>query len=109
MLVAPDGMYLIDWDTALPSLPERDIWMLETGDGTVAEHYHQVTGTAVDPANLELFRLLWDLVEIAEYTRVFRSVHADDANTVQSWKDFQRYIRLEASWPHLLADRDVGR
>jgi hypothetical protein len=40
---------LIDWDTALIGPPERDLWSLEPGDGTILREYEQATGVAADP------------------------------------------------------------
>ena len=51
----------IDWDTALMAPPERDLWMLETGDGDATDAYTAATGTAIIPAMLDLFRIRWDL------------------------------------------------
>jgi spectinomycin phosphotransferase/16S rRNA (guanine(1405)-N(7))-methyltransferase len=43
------GWLLIDWDTTLLALPERDLWLLDPGDGSVTSAYQQATGRDVQP------------------------------------------------------------
>ena len=57
------GPVLIDWDTTMIAPPERDLWMLESGDGKVVDTYTKVTGTEVLPPMLDLYRLRWDLTK----------------------------------------------
>jgi len=92
VLVTPSGMRLIDWDTALIAPPERDLWMLDPGDGTVTAAYTSATGAPVLPSILELYRLRWDLAEIATYTKQFRASHGDDADVAESWKNLQLFL-----------------
>src|SRR5262249_21719946 len=35
---------LIDWDTALAAPPERDLWSLDPGDGSILDSYADATG-----------------------------------------------------------------
>jgi hypothetical protein len=92
VLVTPTGMRLIDWDTTLIAPPERDLWMLDPGDGSVVASYVGATGTPVLPSMLELYRLRWDLAEIATYIARFREPHGDDADTAECWKNLQLFL-----------------
>lgn len=80
-----DGWLLIDWDTALLAPPERDLWDLDPGDGTVHAAYTKVTGTALRPALLELYRLRWDLTDIAVGLARFSEPHGDTADDRETW------------------------
>jgi spectinomycin phosphotransferase len=91
-MLTSTGPMLIDWDTTMIAPPERDLWMLEPGDGTVVNTYAKVTGTPVLSSMLDLYRLRWDLTEVALYTALFRHPHADDANTRESWEDLSSYL-----------------
>lgn len=64
-MLAPDGWRLIDWDTVLIAPPERDLWMLDPGDGSVLAAYAKTTGVRPQPAMLELFSLRWDVADLA--------------------------------------------
>jgi spectinomycin phosphotransferase/16S rRNA (guanine(1405)-N(7))-methyltransferase len=92
VMVTATGRMLIDWDTTMIAPPERDLWTLESSDGTVAETYTKVTGTPVLSSMLDLYRLRWDLTEVALYTRLFRRPHIDDANARESWEDLSSYL-----------------
>ncbi len=86
------GPMLVDWDTTMVAPPERDLWMLEAGDGEVIASYTKVTSTPVLPSMLDLYRLRWDLTEVAIYTALFRQPHTDDADARESWKDLNSYL-----------------
>ena len=92
VLVTPTGMRLIDWDTTLIAPPERDLWMLDPGDGTVIASYVGATGTPLLPSMLDLYRLRWDLSEIAIYIARFREPHGDDADTAECWKNLRLFL-----------------
>ena len=38
-MLTASGWVLIDWDTALAAPPERDLWSLDPGDGSVLDAY----------------------------------------------------------------------
>ncbi len=59
------GWVLIDWDTLLLAPPERDLWSLDPGDGSIIDAYADATGTTPRPPMLELYRIRWDLTDIA--------------------------------------------
>lgn len=99
-----DGQYrLIDWDTARVGAPERDLWDLDPGDGSIIDAYRTATGVAVLPEALNLYRLWYDLDEIGGYLEGFRQPHHDDADAAESWSNLQHFLQPEARWPSLLA------
>ncbi len=57
LIEADDGWRLVDWDTALIAPPERDLWMIEPGDGSIVGAYEKATGRPVVASVLELYRL----------------------------------------------------
>ncbi|WP_433052164.1 phosphotransferase [Dactylosporangium sp. CS-033363] len=78
----PTGWRLIDWDTVLVSPPERDLWLIEPGDGSIFAAYAEATGVLVRPSTIMLFQLRWALSDIAVEVRRFRRPHTgtqDDA------------------------------
>jgi spectinomycin phosphotransferase/16S rRNA (guanine(1405)-N(7))-methyltransferase len=77
-----NGWMLIDWDTVRVAPPERDLWDLETLWGP----YEEVTGTALHPPTLELYRLGWDLKDLALYVARFRRPHDGDDDDAKSWE-----------------------
>lgn len=87
-----DGVVLVDWDTALIAPPERDLWDLVGEDASVAVEYAALTGVAVDPATVELYRLAWDLTEIAIYVSDFRRPHERTDDTAEAWTNLQHFL-----------------
>lgn len=85
-MLTPEGWRLIDWDTALLAPPERDLWDLDPGDGSLLRDYAAATGVTPRPDLLELYRLRWDLTDAAEYVHRFRRPHTDSADAIESWK-----------------------
>jgi spectinomycin phosphotransferase len=83
---AAGGARLIDWDTVALAPPERDLWMLAGGGPGVFARYTELTGRAVDPAAIELFRLTWALADLAAFTGVLRAPHGRDADTEKAYR-----------------------
>ena len=73
-----DGWRLIDWDTARVAPPERDLWSMDPGDGSVHDAYVAATGRELSPAVLELYRRCWDLSDVAVDVARFRRPHRGD-------------------------------
>jgi len=86
MLGATGEWLLIDWDTVLVAPPERDLWHLDEGDGAVLAAYARATGVTPNPSTVELYRLGWDLKDVAMDVGRFRRPHPGDANDDASWR-----------------------
>jgi spectinomycin phosphotransferase/16S rRNA (guanine(1405)-N(7))-methyltransferase len=80
-----DGWLLIDWDTALVAPPERDLWDLDEGDGALHAAYTAATGTVLRADLLALYRLRWDLTDIAIGLARFREPHGTTADDEETW------------------------
>jgi spectinomycin phosphotransferase/16S rRNA (guanine(1405)-N(7))-methyltransferase len=85
----PDGWRLIDWDTALIAQPERDLWML--GDD-MPKAYAERTGVTPLPELLEVYRLRWDIADLAVEADRFRQPHTGTPDDVESFAILQRVI-----------------
>jgi aminoglycoside phosphotransferase (APT) family kinase protein len=85
MMLTRAGWRLIDWDTVLVAQPERDLWSLDPGDGSLLAAYAAATGVTPRPELLEMYRVLWDLKDIAVDLSRFRRPHAGDDDDVRSW------------------------
>ena len=96
-MLTPDGWRLIDWDTALVAPPERDLWHLATPETLAA--YEEAMGIRPDEDMLDLYRLRWDLTDLAEFASVFARPHDGSADDVESWRLLQRLLAGLASGP----------
>lgn len=85
-MLSAAGWRLIDWDTALVAPPERDLWSLDPGDGSVLRGYAEATGVAPLPALLELYRIRWDLTDIGVETGRFRRPHTGGSDDEAGWE-----------------------
>ena len=86
------GWLLIDWDTTLAAPPERDLWDLDPGDGSLLTAYAEATGTTPRPDLLDLYRLRWDLTEIAVCLARFRAPHGTTADDEETWTILQETV-----------------
>jgi aminoglycoside phosphotransferase (APT) family kinase protein len=82
----PTGWRLIDWDTVLVSPPERDLWLIEPGDGSIFAAYAEATGVLVRPSTIMLFQLRWALSDIAVEVRRFRRPHTGTQDDADGWE-----------------------
>ena len=71
--------------------------MLVGDAGDHADAYRDATGHQPDPVALDLFRLGWDLGDLAAYTEVLRSPHRDSDDTVKAYEGFIKCVATEAS------------
>ena len=92
-MLTADGWVLIDWDTALVAPPERDLWDLDPGDGSILDAYASATGTSPQPVLLDLYRLRWDLADIAVNVSRFRRPHAGNIDDDKSWELLSSLIK----------------
>lgn len=107
-LVTADGLVLVDWDTTLLAPPERDLWHLTDEDPTLLDRYADATGIAIDEAALALYRLWYDLSEVGGYLNLFHTPHEDTADTRESWKNLQYFLRPAERWPSLFGTKSVS-
>lgn len=92
------GWLLVDWDTVLIAPPERDLWMLHQRDDSVLSAYARETGTVPESSLLELYRLRWDLADLAVYVDRFSRAHLGNADDVKSWAGLSALVdRLPAA------------
>ena len=92
-MLTAEGWRLIDWDTVLVAPPERDLWSLDPGDGSILDAYTATVGVTPVPALLELYRLGWDVKDMAyDAARLLRP-HAANADDDKTWKLLSSMIR----------------
>jgi spectinomycin phosphotransferase len=85
-MLTDDGWRLIDWDTTLVAPPERDLWMLDPGDGSVLASYAAETGVEPVPAALELYQARWDLTDVALEVSRFLWPHEGTDEDDKAWQ-----------------------
>jgi hypothetical protein len=85
-MLTPDGWRLIDWDMALLAPPERDLWSLDSGDGSLIHAYTAATGVQPLPRMLELYRIRWDLNDLALDASRFLRPHRGTAEDDKAWR-----------------------
>ena len=91
MLRTRAGLCLIDWDMTALARPERDLWWVISGDQDAAR-YSQRTGWTVNQDALALYRLRWDLDDIALSVRDFRAPHEQNEDTALMWDALTEHI-----------------
>lgn len=97
------GHALIDWDTVALAPPERDLWMVVGRDGTGADAYVDAGGRRPDPIALDLFRLTWELADIASYASVLRAPHRHNEDTAFAYDTLTKCVAVRDHWAALLA------
>jgi hypothetical protein len=85
-MLTPAGWRLIDWDTVLVAPPERDLWSLDPGDGSVLTRYREATGVRPLSAVLELYRIRWNLADLAVDLSRFGRPHRGTDDDEASWE-----------------------
>ncbi len=101
VLKTPGGFVIVDWDYVQLAPPERDLWDLAETDRSVLAAYTEATGTVIDSGALALFRMWYDLSEIAGYIELFRVAHDDTEDSAESWKNLEDFLRPAERWPQL--------
>jgi hypothetical protein len=79
------GWLLIDWDTALIAPPERDLSVVDPGDGSMLAAYQRAAGVRPRPYVVDLYRLRWELTDIAMTAGRFRQRHTGNADDQKSF------------------------
>jgi Phosphotransferase enzyme family len=85
-MVTDDGWRLIDWDRTLVAPPERDLWMLDPGDGSALALYAAATGVEPVPAVLKLYQARWDLTDVALEVSRFLWPHKGTDEDDKAWQ-----------------------
>jgi hypothetical protein len=98
-MLTSDGWLLIDWDTALVAPPERDLWSLDPGDGSVLGSYANATGVSLMPSMLELYRIRWDLADLAVIVSGFRKPHRGTPDDNKSWEILRSLVTYISDQP----------
>lgn len=98
------GLRLIDWETVRIAPPERDLWLVAGDDlfadrattpsdlDEVSASYRAATGRSVDPAGLDLYRLWWELADIASFLDDLRRPHRDTEDAAAAWHHLRGYL-----------------
>ena len=92
-MLTAGGWVLIDWDTAMAAPPERDLWSLDPGDGSIVDAYAGLTGVTPRPLMLDLYRLRWDITDIAVDVSRFRRAHTGTAEDDRSFGFLSSLVR----------------
>lgn len=92
-MLTPGGWVLIDWDTALAAPPERDLWSLDPGDRSILDAYAGLTGVIPHSPMLDLYRLRWDIADIALDVSRFRRPHSGSAEDDESFGLLSSLVR----------------
>ena len=71
--------------------PERDLWRVISGDQDAAR-YSSRTGWTVNQDALALYRLRWDLDDIAGMLPKIRGSHQQTADTLMTWTELQKTL-----------------
>jgi spectinomycin phosphotransferase len=85
---------LVDWDTAGLAPPERDLWMVASGEGEELRRYTDATGRTADPAALTMYRLRWALDDISSFVTRLRAAHHRTADAEHAWQALQDTISV---------------
>jgi spectinomycin phosphotransferase len=100
-MVTPDGLMLVDWESALLAPPERDVWNLAEQGEWVIDGYQAASGVGIDREALALYRLWYDLAEIGGYLSLFHAPHRETEDAAESWTNLEYFLRPVERWPHL--------
>jgi hypothetical protein len=89
LIKTTDGWMLVDWDTVLIGPPERDLWLLRGPEGSTFDAYINTAGRDVLVAMTELYRITWELGDVASFAARFHRAHDDTADARYEWANLQ--------------------
>jgi Phosphotransferase enzyme family len=95
-----DGWRLIDWDMVMLAPAERDLWWLDPGAGSMLAAYADAAGRTPRPDLLELYRLQWDLADLAEFGAQLTGPHPGNDDDAKSFGVLESLVAR--------AERDYG-
>jgi spectinomycin phosphotransferase len=85
------GLCLVDWGMTALARPERDLWRVISDDQDAAR-YSSRTGWTVNQDALALYRLRWDLDDVAGMLPKIRGSHQQTAGTLMTWTELQKSL-----------------
>lgn len=92
-----DELWLIDWDTVAVGPRERDLWMVLSDDPADLAAYSETAGSAdYSRQAIMLYRLWWDLTDIAEFVTWFRGAHERTADIETGWNGLANALPVRA-------------
>jgi spectinomycin phosphotransferase/16S rRNA (guanine(1405)-N(7))-methyltransferase len=107
-MLTAEGWRLIDWDTALVAPPERDLWLLGPRKDFVLTEYAEATGVRPVPAMLELYRLRWDIADLAVDVSRFGRPHQGSEEDEASWEILRGLVgRISCSGDRALPEHEA--
>lgn len=86
------SLLLVDWDTTLLAPRERDLRMVLDDDLTGWDEYAAVCNAELDGRALELYRLQWDLADVATFVKDLRRPHERTDDTLVAWEALTSYL-----------------
>jgi spectinomycin phosphotransferase len=89
-------LLLLDWDTVGLAPPERDLWWLADMPDLPAR-YAAATGSAIDREALALYRLRWQLDDVAYALQLLRAAHDDSVEAQLCSTTLARSVEV-AAW-----------
>lgn len=92
VLIDGDHHWLVDWDTCRLAHPERDLWALCIEDPSLQADYQHLSDRGLSPTILEMYRLRWDLSDVALYVADFRLPHDDNADSRTAWDGLVHHL-----------------
>ena len=100
LVVANSGLMLVDWDTVALDQPERDLWMISDGTDSAWAGYEEATGRAPDTTTAALYRLAWQLTDLAAFTGQLRAGHRRNADAEKAWTAIRGILASQEPAPY---------